>query len=78
LLSILYAAVARLTRNKVGPGDRRAIGARRDSSALPGRASGLPLPNAEWRASMLDMILVAGGVGFFVLAVFYVLACERM
>jgi len=27
---------------------------------------------------MLDAILVAGGVGFFVLAVLYVLACERM
>jgi hypothetical protein len=29
-------------------------------------------------SSMLDTILLAAGVGFFVLAVFYVLACEKM
>jgi hypothetical protein len=28
--------------------------------------------------AMLDVILVAAGTGFFVLAVLYVLACERM
>jgi len=27
---------------------------------------------------MLDIILVAGGIGFFVLAVLYVFACDRM
>jgi len=27
---------------------------------------------------MLDVILVAAGAGFFVLAVLYVLACDRM
>jgi len=29
-------------------------------------------------ADMLDTILVAAGVGFFVVAVLYVLACDRM
>jgi hypothetical protein len=27
---------------------------------------------------MLDVILVAAGIGFFALAVLYVLACDRM
>jgi hypothetical protein len=31
---------------------------------------GLPL--------MLDFLMIAYGVGFFVVAIFYVLACERM
>jgi hypothetical protein len=31
-----------------------------------------------WRGKMLDMILVAGGIGFFVVAVLYAFACERM
>ena len=33
---------------------------------------------ANWRASMMDVIMVAAGVGFFVVAVFYVFACEKM
>jgi len=27
---------------------------------------------------MLDIVMVALGVGFFVVSIFYVLACERM
>jgi hypothetical protein len=33
---------------------------------------------AEGYRDMLDTILIAAGVGFFVAAVLYVLACDRM
>jgi hypothetical protein len=33
-------------------------------------------PEAE--PLMLDLFLVAGGIGAFVLAIFYTIACERM
>jgi hypothetical protein len=36
------------------------------------------VPDADWRSSMFDTIMLAAGVGFFVVAVLYVLACERM
>jgi hypothetical protein len=51
-----------------------------------GRAVPTRLPRAS-RASdgfegsktaMLDIVMVALGVGFFVVSIFYVLACERM
>jgi hypothetical protein len=32
----------------------------------------------SWVATMLDALMIALGVGFFVAAVLYVLACERM
>lgn len=34
--------------------------------------------HARMETAMLDVILVAVGVGFFVAAVLYVVACERM
>jgi hypothetical protein len=32
----------------------------------------------SWVNAMLDVVLIAIGVGFFVASVLYVLACERM
>jgi hypothetical protein len=32
----------------------------------------------SWVVAMLDILMIALGVGFFVAAVLYVLACERM
>jgi hypothetical protein len=36
------------------------------------------LASPKWNISMLDTILVAAGLGFFVLAILYVVACEKM
>jgi hypothetical protein len=36
------------------------------------------VPDTDRRSSMFDAIMLAAGVGFFVAAVLYVLACERM
>jgi hypothetical protein len=35
-------------------------------------------PNSVRGRDMLDTILVAAGAGFFVIAVLYTLACDRM
>ena len=32
----------------------------------------------SWVAAMLDTVMIALGVGFFVASILYVLACERM
>jgi len=32
----------------------------------------------SWVIAMLDVMLIAIGVGFFAISIFYVLACERM
>jgi hypothetical protein len=37
----------------------------------------LPMP-VEGHAVMLDFAMIAAGVGFFAVAVLYVLACEKM
>jgi hypothetical protein len=45
------------------------------SEALAGR----PAPKTvEGHVAMLDFLMIAYGVGFFVVAILYVLACEKM
>jgi hypothetical protein len=51
----------------------------KSGSGHPGSPDGArAVPDADWRASMFDAIMLAAGVGFFAAAVLYVLACERM
>ena len=35
-------------------------------------------PHTAWIAAMPDFLMIAYGVGFFAIAILYVLACERM
>ena len=37
-----------------------------------------PRPQISWIAAMPDFLMIAYGVGFFVVAILYVLACEKM
>jgi hypothetical protein len=41
-------------------------------------ASSLVVVQLEGVGAMLDFLMVALGVGFFVVAILYVLACEKM
>jgi len=42
------------------------------------RAGGAPAAFEGNETAMLDIVMVALGVGFFVASILYVLACERM
>jgi hypothetical protein len=48
--------------------------------ALPGRPARRALPRnpREHGANMLDAILIAAGVGFFLLSILYAVACDRL
>jgi hypothetical protein len=48
-----------------------------DSGRCANRSIGRDATRSRNR-DMLDILLVAGGVGFFVIAILYTLACDRM
>jgi hypothetical protein len=53
----------------------------RTSEAIPGaprRPRRLYRPQLARVMIMLDFLMIAGGVGFFVVAILYVIACEKM
>jgi predicted membrane-bound dolichyl-phosphate-mannose-protein mannosyltransferase len=52
---------------------------RLNALAISGSVPAAPAPLDSLRViAMLDVVLLAIGVGFFVASVLYVLACERM
>ena len=48
------------------------------AAANPARSAGCFRPQDGWSIPMMDLILVALGLAFFVLSVGYAYACERL
>jgi hypothetical protein len=55
-----------------------AIAGHRERSRVLPTAAQAASPSLRRVMIMLDFLMIAGGVGFFVVAILYVIACEKM